>query len=1451
MNLSPSLVTRQFVLGLCLLTGPLARAVPEAFVTFDLSTNPAWTATGSWAHGTPSGAGGDPVAAKTGTAVYGNNLAGTYAASIPAGTPHTLTTTAINCTGRQQVKLGFWRWLGVESPTWDKVHIHASNDGTTWVQVWTNPSSVIESAWSYQQYDIAAVADNQPTVYIRWSLGPTDGGGQYAGWNLDDISLLADNGVTGVSVTATDATATETGPTTGTFTFTRSGSTAAALTANINFAGTASGGDVTSLPGTVTFAAGSATQTLVVTPGDDALPEGAETLSVTVQAGAGYGPLAPDTASLTIADNDQPTVTVATTRTSTLESGGLPGEFTLTRTAPLTAPLNVVYSLGGVATQGTDYTALSGVATLAAGQASAVVSIAPLDDAILEGSETVNITLQANGLLYILGGGTFASLTLLDDEQNEVSIAASDASANEDTLDPGVFTLTRTAPLGAALTVNLTHTGTAASGADYVALPGTAVFPAGAATTTITVTPVDDAGADSPETVQATLQSGGLAYRIGTPSSATVTLTDADVPVGVSVTATTPQAYESFAGTGYLQFSRTGPTTSALTVNLSVSGTANAADASAIPATVTFAAGASTASLGATAVNDTLPEGPETIVVSVAPGAGYGAAQPATATITVVDDDQSEITLYSFDSSASESGGDTGSFNFYRGSPSAGALTVDLTITGTAANGTDYTTLPTSITFAAGATSTSLTLTPIDDALLEGPETVVVSIAANGTNYRAGSPTTATVTLADNEQSSVNIYANDDLAVEGGTDAGLFRLTRTSPTTAALTVQLAIAGTAQNGADYATLATSVVIPAGSSQVDIPVTALNDAALEGTETVVCQIAPNGVQYGVGSSSNATVRILDDEQPVVTISASVTSLPESGASSSTLTLTRTPPLGAAIQVQVALSGTATPGSDFSAPPQFLSLPAGVASTTFSLTALQDTALEGPETVIVTVVESQPAYRLGSPSSASVSIQDDDLPVVSVTASDASATEAAGDAGQYTITRTPPLAGPLTVTFSFAYSGAYALEGSDFSSIGTSVTIADGAASAQVNLQPLDDAVVEPVEFATLVLSSRPAFYVIGTPSSAAVRILDNEPTQLVLDSFDAFAGEDGDFALVRVQRRGALAPDLNVQFAWSGDATAGSDYQAMAGAYAMEAGNDEMYLILRGLNDALVEGTESIRCALLAGAGYTLGTTTSATAYVVDNDFSSFSTVNVDIVWDNAAPVHASANGVYSAAGGTTWNTNLLPDFAKLKDQFNTAKTVEVDFEAKSINSAGSSTPYADGYGGVGNGSAIYFYNLNPTRTYDVAIYYYNSTVRGTAFSATTNLVKTSSSSLGTATMPGTAGGDYLLFEDLQPLRFASGHTGLRVLSNPIGGSNSVMVAAQIREHSLRPYCFTSRSGNTLNVQVIQTVNGGTYHLERSSDLRNWSTVQTFTGNGGTQILPQAMGTALNAYFRIRQ
>jgi hypothetical protein len=103
-----------------------------------------------------------------------------------------LTSTPIDCRGYGNVTLTFWRWLGIENSFYDQAKVEVSDDGSAWATVWEHTDGTFcDGAWVECTYNISVVAENKPAIYIRWTMGPTDGSGTYPGWNIDDISFNA------------------------------------------------------------------------------------------------------------------------------------------------------------------------------------------------------------------------------------------------------------------------------------------------------------------------------------------------------------------------------------------------------------------------------------------------------------------------------------------------------------------------------------------------------------------------------------------------------------------------------------------------------------------------------------------------------------------------------------------------------------------------------------------------------------------------------------------------------------------------------------------------------------------------------------------------------------------------------------------------------------------------------------------------------------------------------------------------------------------------------------------------------------------------------------------------------------------------------------------------------------------------------------------------------------
>lgn len=112
-----------------------------------------------------------------------------------------------------------------------------------------------------------------------------------------------------------------------------------------------------------------------------------------------------------------------------------------------------------------------------------------------------------------------------------VTVTATDPTATENPMTTGTFLIARTGSTAADLPVTYSVGGTATVGADHTLGAGTVVIPAGSTSRTLTLFPLDDTLVESDETVAVTIQPQSQ-YTIGTPSSATVTITSDDVAGG-------------------------------------------------------------------------------------------------------------------------------------------------------------------------------------------------------------------------------------------------------------------------------------------------------------------------------------------------------------------------------------------------------------------------------------------------------------------------------------------------------------------------------------------------------------------------------------------------------------------------------------------------------------------------------------------------------------------------------------------------------------------------------------------------------------------------------------------------------------------------------------------------------------------------------------------------------
>jgi len=145
-----------------------------------------------WQYGTPTGSGGDPSSAHSGANV--NRLQPQRAVCQQHVGDAVCHHARVQHRRLHHIKLGYWRWLGVESSSYDHASVQVW-DGSTWTTLWANSTtSIADTAWSYQEYALPTSANNNSQVKIRWGMGTTDGSVTYCGWNIDDVT------VTGTSI---------------------------------------------------------------------------------------------------------------------------------------------------------------------------------------------------------------------------------------------------------------------------------------------------------------------------------------------------------------------------------------------------------------------------------------------------------------------------------------------------------------------------------------------------------------------------------------------------------------------------------------------------------------------------------------------------------------------------------------------------------------------------------------------------------------------------------------------------------------------------------------------------------------------------------------------------------------------------------------------------------------------------------------------------------------------------------------------------------------------------------------------------------------------------------------------------------------------------------------------------------------------------------------------------
>ena len=986
--------------------------------------------------------------------------------------------------------------------------------------------------------------------------------------------------------------------------------------------------------GTTSVSFSGGTGTITIATVGDSTDEANGSVTVTLNAGSGYTLSGTKTATVTVNDDDVPELTITAGSTVT---EGTDASFTVSASPSALGSITVNYTVtqSGAFVASGDLS--SQTATLSG--SGTTFTVPTVSDSTDEADGSVTVTLNA-GSGYTLGSSKTATVNVSDDDPPPatgptVSFASATSSRTESNATHNVAVNLSTTP-ASTITVNYTVGGTAMSTGfnDYLPLSGTVQVTSSDTSVNIPIYLQEDVANEQSETVILTLTTG-TDYSLGSIKVHTLTITDDDpLPSEITLTVSPSTIAENVGGSG--QFVSVRATmadnkTSAVdqTVNVTVAGSGgsrvvgfstqsdtNGTAGNTFSITIPKYTNTASHNFKIVPVNDQLDETDETITLS-----GTNTPSPITvssATITLTDDDapppgSPEISVTA-GSDVTE--GSNASFTVKATPAPSAALTVNVAVT---QSGEFLSSTGKNIKTVQIPSSGSITLPvgTVDDATDEDDGSVTLTVRGGRHGYTiSGTNGSATVNVSDDDGQAapvptVSFDAASSSAVEsaGTHNVGL---TLSASQSGNLAVGFSVSGTATSGSDYSGFGTTISFSGGTTSVNIPVPILDDSSDEANETVIITLT-DGTAYDLGTTTVYTLTITDnDDPPPATPVVSITAgSPVSEGTAASFSVTASPAPGNAVTLNytVTQSGSFVDSGDRST--QTVSL-GTTGSGTITVPTVDDSLDETNGSVTVTL-NSGTGYSLhNTQNAATVTVNDNDVTEVSFAAATSSAAEGSGTR-TVRVNLSPVPATALTLNYTV--SGT-ATSGTDYTSIGTSVSVTAGSSTVDISVPITDDSTDEVDETVIITLGAGSNYTINSAANVHTLTITDNDVPAVFFGAAASSIGEGGGTKYVTVRISPAPATGFTVGYAVSGTATSASDYTAPSGSFSVAVGQNTVTIPVAVTDDSVTsEGSETVILTLSYGSGYELGSRTVHTLSISDNDgtpTASFNTSSATIM-----------------------------------------------------------------------------------------------------------------------------------------------------------------------------------------------------------------------------------------------
>ena len=982
-------------------------------------------------------------------------------------------------------------------------------------------------------------------------------------------------------------------------------------------------GDFSGVPASLTFNADQTSRTFTFSATDDLLDDDGDSVLLTFGATLPDGVTAgsPDRATVSIIDDDDPPVTVRFEQSAYAvdEGGSVVVAVTLSAAPEREVEIPLTGSPQGETDSG-DFSGVPASLTFNADQTSRTFTFSATDDLLDDDGDSVLLGFGATLPDGVTAGSPDrATVSITDDDHPPVTVRFEQSAYAVDEGGTVVVAVTLSAAPEREVEIPLTGSpqGETDSG-DFSGVPASLTFNADQTSRTFTFSATDDLLDDDGDSVLlgfgATLPDGVTA---GSPDRATVSITDDDHP---PVTVRFEQSAYAVDEGGTVVVAVTLSAAPEREVEIPLTGSpqgeTDSNDFSGVPASLTFNADQTSRTFTFSATPDSIDDDGDSVLLGF--GAtlpdGVTAGSPDQATVSIIDDDRPDSLTVRFQTANySIIEGDSRTITVLLDDDPERSVVIPIRAEHEGgANPSDYSDLPASLTFNSGQTSRSFQLRAVEDQLIESGEQLRLRFDQLPPDVSAGDPAVALATLHDRTQGqnlpsppTIHFAQASYTVAEGAT----LQITVTLSKAPGSEVEITLTGSPQGettAADFSIPASLTFGPAETSKT-LTFAATPDSIDDDGDSVLLSFSnlPAGITTTPGSPDQATVSIIDDDDPPVTVrfEQSAYAVDEGGTVVVAVTLSAAPER----EVEIPLTGSPqgeTDSNDFSGVPASLTFNADQTSRTFTFSATDDLLDDDGDSVLLGFGATLPdGVTAGSPDRATVSITDDDHPPVTVRFEQSA--YAVDEGGSVVVAVTLSAAPEREVEIPLTGSPQGETDSGDFSGVPASLTFNADQTSRTFTFSATDDLLDDDGDSVLLGFGATlPDGVTAGSPDRATVSITDDDhPPVTVRFEQSAYAVDEGGTVVVAVTL--SAAPEREVEIPLTGSPqgeTDSGDFSGVPASLTFNADQTSRTFTFSATDDLLDDDGDSVLLGFGATLpdGVTAGSPDRATVSITDDD-----------------------------------------------------------------------------------------------------------------------------------------------------------------------------------------------------------------------------------------------------------